>query len=145
MVDTRPEPAPKDKREHPRFKVEGATTSVGKPGFLASLGIGPIRHSVVNLSQGGAMVRVGKSLPIGSRHELQIEIPRSNEVIETVGEIRWCAQSARKDSDFYVGFRFVDLTPAEQSKLNGMTERLGSGKDAPRKDPSSVQLKPPGD
>ncbi|HVE41320.1 MAG TPA: PilZ domain-containing protein [Planctomycetota bacterium] len=143
MVDTGPASSPKDKREHPRFKVEGATTVVGKPGFLASLGIGPIRHSIVNLSQGGAMVRVGKSLPIGSRHELEIEIPNAKEVIQTVGEIRWCAQSARKASDFYVGFRFVDLSPAERNKLGGMSERFAAPKDPSRKDPSGVQLKPP--
>jgi hypothetical protein len=143
MAEARPESAPGDKREHPRFKVEGATTVVGKPGFLASLGIGPIRHSVVNLSQGGAMVRVGKSFPIGSRHELQIQIPRADEVIQTVGEIRWCAQSARKGSDFYVGFRFVDLAPADRLKLGGMTERFAA-KNPAGKDPSSVELKPPG-
>jgi hypothetical protein len=144
MAEAYPDSSSRDKREHPRFKVEGTTTVVGKPGILASLGIGPIRHSVVNLSQGGAMVRVGKSLPVGSRHELQIEIPKANEVIQTVGEIRWCAQSARKDSDFYVGFRFVDLSPSEQNKLGGMTERFAAPKDPSRKDPSSVQLKPPG-
>ncbi len=143
MADALPDSSPRDKREHPRFKVEGATTVVGKPGFLASLGIGPIRHSVVNISQGGAMVRVGKSLPIGSRHELQIEIPKANEVIQTVGEIRWCAQSARKASDYYVGFRFVDLPAAERSKLGGMSERFATPSDPSRKDPSGVQLKPP--
>jgi len=37
-----PEQPPGDKREHPRFQVDGATTSLGKPGFLASLGFGPI-------------------------------------------------------------------------------------------------------
>jgi hypothetical protein len=136
MAQGSPESASRDKREHPRFKVEGATTVVGKPGFLASLGIGPIRHSVVNLSQGGAMVRVGKSFPIGSLHELQIVIPKANEVIETVGEIRWCAQSARKDSDFYVGFRFVELGPAERSKLSGVSQRF-----ADPEAPPSISLK----
>ena len=143
MAGASSEYAPKDKREHPRFKVEGATTVVGRPGFLASLGIGPIKHSVVNLSQGGAMVRVGKSLPVGSRHELHIEIPKVNEVIETVGEIRWCAQSARKESDYYVGFHFVDLPPAERNKLGGMTARFGGDPQIVQEDPPSVQLRPP--
>jgi hypothetical protein len=137
------ESEPKDQREHPRFKVEGATTVVGKPGFLASLGIGPIKHSVINLSQGGAMVRVGKTFPVGSRHELEIEVPKLSGVIAAVGEIRWCAQSARKDSDFYVGFRFVDLDALQRGKLSGMTERFGSAKGPARKEASSVELKPP--
>jgi len=140
-------PASTDKREHARFKVEGATASVGKPGFLASLGLGPIRHSVVNLSQGGAMIRLGKRVPVNSRHELRIEVPKCKEVIETVGEIRWCLPSAKKESDIYVGVRFVDLAPAERRKLAGMYELFTSAeykaKAAVRKDASSVQLNPP--
>ena len=133
-----PERSPGDKREYPRFQVEGATTSLGKPGFLTSLGFGPIRHQVVNLSEGGAMVRVGKNIPIESRHELRIEIPTYRETLETVGEVRWCAQSAKNKSDFYVGIQFVDLPEEDQRKLAVIYAR------ATRKDPSSVNLKPPG-
>ena len=117
---------PGDKREHPRFQVEGTTTVLGRPGFLASLGIGPIKHPVVNLSQGGAMVRVGKQFPVESRHEIRIEIPKFQEVVEVVGEVRWCAQSAKNASDFYVGIRFVDLPPADQQKLAGLYARSAS-------------------
>ena len=123
MPESTPSVAPTDKREHPRFEIEGTTSSLGKPGILTSLGFGPIRHSVINLSQGGLMVRVGRRFDVASRHELRIEIPKLNEVIETLGEVRWCAQSARNDSDYYVGIRFVDLPDAERGKLAGMTER----------------------
>ena len=141
-------PVSTDKREHPRFKVEGTTASVGKPGILASLGLGPIRHQVVNLSQGGAMIRVGKRLPVESRHELRIEIPKCQEVIATVGEIRWCLASAKVESDIYVGVRFVDLPAAERRKLAGMYELFTSAeykaKAGVRKDASSVHnLKAP--
>jgi hypothetical protein len=138
MTESTPEGTAEDKREHPRFHVEGATTSLGKPGFLSSLGFGPIRHQVVNLSQGGALVRVGKQFPIDSRHELRIEIPTYREIVETVGEVRWCAQSAKNASDYYVGIQFVDLPPEDQRKLAGLYTK------ATRKDPSSVNLKPPG-
>ena len=142
MADTSSGPTtekpPGDKREHPRFHIEGATTSLGRPGFLSSLGFGPIRHPVVNLSQGGAMVRVGKNFPVESRHDLRIEIPSTREVFETVGEVRWCAQSAKNASDYYVGIRFVDLADDVQRKLAGIYAR------AVAKDPSSVNMKPPG-
>jgi len=117
---------PGDKREHPRFKVEGTTTVLGKPGFLASLGFGPIKHPVVNISQGGAMVRVGKQFLVDSLHELRIEIPKYQEVLETVGEVRWCAQSAKNASDFYVGIRFVDLPAADQEKIAGLYSKSAS-------------------
>ena len=117
---------PGDKREHPRFKVEGTTTVLGKPGFLASLGIGPIKHPVINISQGGAMVRVGKQFLVESLHELRIEIPKFQEIVETVGEVRWCAQSTRNASDYYVGIRFVDLPAADQQKLAGLCARAST-------------------
>ena len=107
-----------------------------------SLGLGPIRHQVVNLSQGGAMIRLGTRLPVESRHELRIEIPKCKEVIATDGEIRWCLASAKKESDIYVGVRFVDLPAAERRKLAGMYELFTSAeyraKAAVRKDASSV-------
>ena len=53
-----PTAASSDKRLHPRFKIEGTTVAIGKPGILASLGLGPIRHPVINLSAGGAMASV---------------------------------------------------------------------------------------
>jgi hypothetical protein len=123
---TLPAASSTDKRQFPRFKVEGTTTSLGKPGLLVSLGLGPIKYPVINLSQGGAMVRVSKRLEMDSRHELRIEIPKYKEVIETVGEIRWCGESAIKESDIYVGLQFVDLPAVERRKLAGIYERFTS-------------------
>lgn len=113
-----------EKRQFPRYKVEGATTVLGKPGILQSLGFGPIRHPIVNLSQGGAMVRLSKGFPVGSRHELRIEIPKVGEVVETWGEIRWCAQSAKNPADYYVGVEFVDVPADERRKLAGLHDRF---------------------
>ena len=139
--------APPDKRQHPRFKVEGTTASVGKPGLLATLGLGPRKHPVINLSQGGAMIRLGKRHEVGSRLDLRIDVPKYKEVIEAVGEVRWCAASAKSESDIYVGVRFVDLPPAERRKLAGMCEMFTSAEykamAAVRKDASSVRLKAP--
>lgn len=139
-------PAPGDKREHPRFKVEGATASVGKPGFLSTLGFGPIQYRVVNLSQGGAMIRLGKRVPVGSRHDLRLEVPKCKEVIETVGEVRWCLASAKDEKDIYIGLRFVDLPAPEQRKLAGMHELFTSAeykaKATARKDASSIHFRP---
>ena len=122
---------PGDKRAHPRIRVEGATSMVGKPGILASLGFGPIRHPIVNISQGGALLRLGKGFPVGSRHELFIEIPNYQTVVETLGEVRWCAQSAKNSSDFFVGIQFVDLPPADRQKIAGITEKPGNGGGTP--------------
>src|SRR6185436_20997145 len=115
-------PAANDKRQYPRFKVEGATAILGKPGFLQNLGLLSAARPVINLSQGGAMIRLGKRLPIESRHDLRIEILKCREVIEATAEIRWCLASAKKESDIYVGVSFVELSDAERRKLIRMQE-----------------------
>ncbi len=140
-----PSAVPNDKREHPRFKAEGASAVVGKAGFLGGL-LGAKKHPVVNLSQGGAMIQINKRLPIGSKHDLQIDIPKYKEVIKAVGEVRWCLESA-KNSDVYMGVRFVDLDPSERRKIAGMCELVNSmeykAKSVVRKDNSSIRLQAP--
>ena len=140
-----PAAAAGEKREHPRFKVEGATAVVGKAGFLGGL-LGAKKNPVHNLSQGGAMIRLTKRLPVGSKHDLRIEIPRYKEVFEAVGEIRWCLESA-KNSDIYAGFRFVDLDAGDQRKIAGMYQLFNSveykAMSAARKEASSIRLQAP--
>ena len=140
-----PVAVPGEKREHPRFKVEGATAVVGKSGLLGGL-LGPKKHHVVNLSQGGAMICVSKRLPVASKHDLRIEITKYKEVIEAVGEVRWCLESA-KNSDIYIGVRFVDLSTAEQRKIAGMQQLFSSveykAMSAARKEASSIRLQAP--
>lgn len=137
--------APNEKREHARFKVEGSTAVVGKAGLLSGL-LGAKKHHVVNLSQGGAMVCVNKRLPVGSKHDIRIEIPKFKEVIEGTGEIRWCLESA-KNNDIYIGIRFIDLDPSERRKIAGMCEVFNSlgfkAMSAARKDASSIRLQAP--
>ena len=120
---------------------------LGEPGILASLGLGPIRHPIINLSQGGAMVRIARRLAVDSRHPLRIEIPKFKEVIETVGEVRWCGESAKRESEIYVGIQFLNLPSADREKLVGMYEHFTSGeykaKAAARQDASSAIPKPP--
>jgi hypothetical protein len=138
-------PAVNDKREHPRFKVEGAVATLGKPGFLASLGLGSSHSPVVNLSKGGAMIQVHKLLPAESVHPLRIEIPKYNEVIETQAEIRWGGQSARKEKLFFVGVAFKGMSSLDLKKIGHLYEVLSSAEyramSAVRKDASSAFIK----
>ena len=138
--------AANEKRHFPRFKVEGAWASVGKLSMLEGL-LGPKKHDVINLSQNGAMIRLGKRLPVESQHELRIEVPKYREVIEGTGEIRWCLESAKNAKDIYVGVMFVDLAATEIRKITRMYELFTSQEykamAVVRKDMSSVRLKAP--
>jgi len=135
-----------EKREHPRFKVEDATAILGKEGLLAGLGLPFGKRRVYNLSQGGAMIHAGKALSVGSRHPIKIEIPKFKEVIQGEVEVRWCAESAKKEKDFIVGVMFVQLSPKERRKISGMQDLLTSAeyraKAAARKEASSAQIRP---
>ncbi len=140
-----PSAAPNEKRAHPRFKIEGVTAVVGNAGLLGSL-LGPKKHRVVNLSQGGAMIQINKKLPVGSKHDLKIDISKYKEVIQGVGEVRWCLESA-KNSDIYIGVRFVDLDASERRKIAGMQELFSSveykAMASARKEASSIRLQAP--
>jgi hypothetical protein len=142
---TTPNPERREQRQHPRFRVEGATAALGKEGFLASLGLGPRKDAVVNISQGGVLVRTSKAISVGTRLALRIEVEKFREVITCEGEVRWCGQSAKSDSEFYAGFCFVRIDPAQQKKIAHMQELLASveyrAKSQARKDASSGHLK----
>jgi hypothetical protein len=142
---TTPIPERREQRQHPRFKVDGASVVLGKEGLFASLGLGRRTDPVVNISQGGVLVRTSKLLAVKTRLPLRIEIPKFKEVIECEGEVRWSGQSAKSDSEFYAGFCFVRIDPAQQKKIALMQEMLASNeyraKSQARRDASSGHLK----
>ena len=115
-----------EKRQHPRFKIEGATAVLGKEGMLAGLGMGNRLRKLVNLSQGGAMIQTIKRLVVGSRHPVRIEIPKYKEVIEAEGEVKWCLESAKAKNDFYVGISFADLAESDRKKIARMQDLFTS-------------------
>jgi hypothetical protein len=134
-----------EQRMHPRFKVEGATAILGKGRLLLSLGLGPRKSAVVNLSQGGVLVKSTKSFPVETRLRVRIEIPKPEDVLECDGEVRWCAQSAKNDACFYVGIRFERLDPLLEKKIGQMREWFTSvefrAKASARKEASSSLMK----
>lgn len=138
-----------EQRGRPRFKVEGALAALGKPGMLSSLGLGLKREDVVNLSQSGVLVVGRAKLEPGARVRVRLDVPKWSERIECDGEVRWCAQSARREKEFYVGVRFLGLSAADERRIGQMRELSGSAeyraKAAARKEASSSKLPRVGD
>lgn len=134
-----------ERREHSRFKVEGAVAALGKGGFLSTLGLGQRKDAVINLSQGGVLVLVGKLLPVETRLRVRIEVSQPADVVECEGLVRWCAQSAKNDTHFYAGLRFEGLDPRVKKKIAQMHEWFTSSeyraKASARKDASTAKLK----
>lgn len=135
-----------DRRQHPRFKPEGATILLGKPSLLASLGFSQKKDSVTNLAQGGVLVKARKRYAPGARMPLEIEIPSPADKFSGEGIVRWCAQSAKDESHFYVGIQFENLDALTEKKLVKMSEWFMSAAfrtSAARKEASSAMLKKP--
>jgi hypothetical protein len=145
MGETSPgSPVRREQRGRPRFKVEGALVALGKPGMLTSLGLGLKKHVLVNLSQGGALVMGRLRVEPGTKLRCRLEIPKWKDLIEGDVEVRWCAQSARNDAEFYLGVRFLALTVADAQRIEKMHELTKSveyrAKAAARKEASSPKL-----
>jgi hypothetical protein len=134
-----------EQREHPRFKPEDAVAIVAKGGLLSSLGLGKVRVPVVNLSQGGVLLLVAKSIPVETRLRVRIEIPKPADIVESQASVRWCAQSAKNNAQFYVGLRFEKPDPQMQRKIAQMRDWFRSAEfktQAARKEASSTNLRP---
>src|SRR4029079_7616712 len=126
-------------------KPEGAVATLARRGLLASLGLGKVRYSVVNLSQGGLLLLAAKSIPVETRLRVRIDIPKPADIVEGEVSVRWCAQSARNNAQFYVGLRFEKPDPQMQRKIGQMRDWFRSAEfrtQAARKEASSTHLKP---
>jgi Tfp pilus assembly protein PilZ len=135
-----------ERRQHPRFKVEGASVILGKGGLLASLGLPQKKDLVTNLSRGGVLVKARKRHAVGARLQLEIRIPSPADTVSCKSIVRWCAQSAKDDAQFFTGIQFENLDSPTEKKLAQMEEWFTSAAfraSAARKEASSAQLKKP--
>jgi hypothetical protein len=131
-------------RRHPRFRTDEASARLYVKGFLTTLGIGRNNEtgSAVNLSEGGALLRLQTRLKSGSPVQVRIEIEKYNDVIEAEGVVRWCFQSARDQADFYAGVAFRTLPPA-QAALIGKMRSWFTSPEYKQKNATRKRLAPP--
>jgi len=134
-----------EQREHPRFRLEDGIAILAKGGLLSGLGLGKVRAPVVNLSQGGVLLLAAKSIPVETKLRVRIEIPKPADIIESEASVRWCAQSARNNAQFYVGLRFEKPAPQMLRKIAQMRDWFRSVEfrtQGARKEASSTNQKP---
>ena len=110
----------REQRAHPRFKVEGATVTLIKPGLMAKLGLGGKTEPLVNLSRSGVLVLSRKALAVGAWLRLRIEIPKWGDVIACDGEVRWCAESARDEKRYYAGLHLAGVEADDLRRIEEM-------------------------
>lgn len=92
------------RREHDRFSVELEVNVTSEHNLYAGL--------AENLSAGGVFIATHQLQKVGSKIELSLRMPDSEEEFPIVGEVRWVRlYNEHSDTSPGLGVRFVELPP----------------------------------
>ena len=93
------------RREHERFVVELQVSVHSEHNLYAGL--------AENISAGGLFIATHQLQPVGSRIELSLRMPDSEDEFQIVGEVRWVrVYNEHSDTPPGFGVRFTELPPA---------------------------------
>lgn len=99
------------RREHERYSVDLEVNVCSESNFYAGL--------AENLSAGGLFIATHKLQKVGSKIELSLRMPDSEEVFQIVGEVRWVRlYNEHSDTSPGLGIRFKDLPPGATEAIN---------------------------
>src|SRR5450432_3512109 len=92
------------RREHPRVSVELEVSLGSEHNFYAGL--------AENLSAGGVFIATHRLQKVGSKIDLSLRMPDSEETFDLVGEVRWVrVYNEQSDTPPGMGIRFNELSP----------------------------------
>ena len=98
-------------REHDRFVVDLQVDVLSEHNLYAGL--------AENLSAGGLFIATHQLQPVGSRIELSLRMPDSEEAFQIVGEVRWVRlYNEHSDTSPGFGVRFSELPPGSAEAIN---------------------------
>lgn len=111
-------------RKYLRFRIDDALAKLLVNGFLSLLGLGRASKTrgAINMSEGGVMLLMGENIAVGTEVTIRIEMEKYSDFVESLGEIRWCRQSARCEDEYYVGIAFAGLGSVDQKKIAQMRD-----------------------
>ncbi len=125
-----------ERRKAPRFKIKDCYLKCSKGGLLLFLekpaGRGPL--PVLNLSRGGVEFASSKSMDVGRKLRIKLDVPAFHELLKFRGQVRWVKAVPFRDL-FRVGVQFTKVTPAIEKRLRSLEqdpmmrriERVGQG------------------
>ena len=108
-----------DLRSHMRFPIDAAVVRLTKNGLLASIRANK-SQGAVNLSEGGILIRTRERIAEGTKVRITLDLEQFDDHLVTVGDVRWCGQSARGKDGFFVGIQFQGLPPDDVKKIRQM-------------------------
>jgi CheY-like chemotaxis protein len=109
-------PNPREPVENERRKDERRQVMVGVR-VLSSHGTPLAMGELMNLSPGGAQVRLPVELDVGARVHLAPHIALDDIPLRLEGEVKWCLGQAEA---FYHGLALEGLSPAAEASLKGL-------------------------
>ena len=99
------------RRGHERFSVELEVSLGSEHNFYAGL--------AENLSAGGVFVATHRLQKVGSKIDLSLRMPDSEETYQLVGEVRWVrVYNEQSDSPPGLGIRFIELPPGVTAAIS---------------------------
>ena len=111
-------------RKHVRFQVDDATALMYVRGFMSSLGLGRsnIARGLMNLSEGGVMLRSQEKVSRGEKVHVHLKMDKYQDEFEGDGIVRWCVPSPRKADEYLIGVQFETLKEEQAKKLAKMRD-----------------------
>jgi hypothetical protein len=118
----------KESRKYLRFQIDDASTSFAIKGVSTALGEGKVSRgrASINLSEGGTLLLVSDTVPVGAAVTVRIEMEGYGEFVEAGGIVKWCEPSGRNEKDFRAGIEFVELSENDLRKISRMREWLSA-------------------
>lgn len=99
------------RREHQRYSVELEVSVQSEHNFYAGL--------AENLSAGGLFIATHQLQKVGSKIELSLRLPDSEQVFEIQGEVRWVRlYNEHSDTPPGLGIRFMDLPSGASAAID---------------------------
>jgi uncharacterized protein (TIGR02266 family) len=99
------------RREHERFSLDLQVSVLSEHNFYAGL--------AENISAGGLFIATHQLQRVGSRIELSLRMPESDEVFQIVGEVRWVRlYNEHSDTSPGLGVRFTELPPGAAAAIS---------------------------
>lgn len=111
-------------RKHVRFEVDEATPLVYVKGFLNLVGLGKSNKAldVMNLSEGGVLLKTLEKVPKGSKVHVRLKLEKYQDVFRADGLVRWCILNPYAPVEYFMGVEFVKVKDEQAKKLQKMRD-----------------------
>lgn len=116
--------AERNLRKFVRFEVDDATPLVYVKGFMNLVGLGKSNKAleVMNLSEGGVLLKTLEKVPKGSKVHVRLKMEKYQDLFRADGVVRWCILNPYAPVEYFMGVEFVKVRDEQAKKLRKMRD-----------------------